>query len=54
MQITKAENLFATRLYDWSFRDLVRELEEGCPLLCTIGLNNRSIAAFVAWMRPFT
>src|SRR6266568_8095103 len=49
MDHRKAQDLFAVRLYDWSFRDFVRELEEGCPLLSTLGLNNRRVAAFVAW-----
>src|SRR6266404_3854008 len=49
MELKQAENTFAVRLYEWSFRDFVRELEEGCPLLSTLGLNNRYVAAFVSW-----
>lgn len=39
----------AVRIYEWSRRDLFRELQEGCPLLSSLGLNNRFIAAFVKW-----
>jgi hypothetical protein len=49
MDLTTAQNNFAIRLYEWSQRDFIRELEEGCPLLSTLGLNNRDMAAFVAW-----
>src|SRR5689334_4287196 len=37
------------RLYEWSQKDFLRELEEGCPLLSRIGLNDRRVAAFVIW-----
>lgn len=49
MDLATAQNIFAVRLYEWSQRDFYRELEEGCPLLSTLGLNERSMAAFVAW-----
>lgn len=49
MDLTTAQNIFAVRLYEWSQLDFIRELEEGCPLLSTLGLNNRSMAAFVLW-----
>jgi hypothetical protein len=49
MELPTAQNTFAVRLYDWSQRDLTRELQEGCPLMSTLGLNNRPVAAFVAW-----
>ncbi len=49
MDLTTAQNRFAMRLYDWSQRDFIRELQEGCPLLSLLGLNNRYVAAFVAW-----
>jgi hypothetical protein len=49
MVLEQAMNAFAVRLYEWSLRDFIRELEEGCPLMSTLGLNNRSVAAFVAW-----
>lgn len=49
MELTEAQNIFAIRLYEWSQRDFIRELEEGCPLVSTLGLNNRDMAAFVAW-----
>jgi len=49
MDLTTAQNRFAVRLYEWSQRDFIRELEEGCPLLSLLGLNNRTMAAFVAW-----
>jgi hypothetical protein len=49
VDLSKAQNVFSVRLYDWSRNDFLRELEEGCPLLRTVGLNNRFIAGFVAW-----
>jgi hypothetical protein len=49
MHLQTAQNVFAIRLYKWSQRDFLRELEEGCPLLSSIGLNDRRVAAFVMW-----
>jgi len=49
MDLATAQNRFAIRLYEWSQRDFIRELQEGCPLLSLLGLNNRRMAAFVAW-----
>jgi hypothetical protein len=49
MDLETAQNTFAVRLYEWSQRDFVRELEEGCPLVSTLGLNERRMAAFVQW-----
>lgn len=49
MDLTTAQNRFAVRLYEWSQRDFIRELQEGCPLVSLLGLNNRRMAAFVTW-----
>src|SRR4051812_5000013 len=49
MDLETAQNTFAVRLYEWSQRDFVRELEEGCPLISSLGLNQRWMAAFVEW-----
>jgi hypothetical protein len=49
MDLASAKNVFAVRLYEWSQRDFLRELEEGCPLLSSMGLNDRGAAAFVMW-----
>jgi hypothetical protein len=49
MDLATAQDTFAVRLYEWSRRDFLRELQEGCPLMSTLGLNNRHVAAFVAW-----
>jgi hypothetical protein len=49
MDLQTARNIFAVRLLDWSRRDFLRELKEGCPLLSSMGLNDRRIAAFVMW-----
>lgn len=49
MELQAAQNIVAVRLYEWSRRDFLRELEEGCPLLSAIGLNDRRLAAFVLW-----
>jgi hypothetical protein len=49
MDLIRAQNTFAVRLYEWSQRDFIRELEEGCPLMSLLGLNNRTVASFVAW-----
>lgn len=51
MNLTEAQNLFSVRLYEWSQRDFLREINEGCPLLSLVGLNNRYVAAFVAWVK---
>ncbi len=49
MNVTEAQNTFAVRLYEWALRDFLRELEEGCPVMSRVGLNNRVVTAFVAW-----
>ena len=54
MDLISAQNIFARRLYDWSLRDLMREMEEGCPLMSSVGLNNYSVAAFVSWADSMT
>jgi hypothetical protein len=51
MQLSAAQDAFAVRLYDWSARDLTREMDEDFPLLSSVGLNNYTIAAFVSWVR---
>ncbi len=51
MDLTTAQNTFALRLYDWAQRDFLREINEGCPLLSSVGLNNRYVAAFVTWVK---
>lgn len=51
MDLINAQNTFARRLYDWSLSDFRREINEGFPLLSSVGLNNRSVAAFVDWIR---
>jgi hypothetical protein len=54
VELVTAQNIFAVRLYEWSRLDFIHELEEGCPLLSSIGLNDRSIAAFVMWNETLT
>ena len=54
MNLTEAQNTFALRLYEWSQRDFIRELRTGCPLLSLVGLNNRRIAALVAWSQTLS
>jgi hypothetical protein len=49
MDLTTAQNRFAVRIYEWSQKDFIRELQEGCPLLSSLGLNNRTMAAFAVW-----
>lgn len=51
MDLTTARNTFALRLYDWSLNDFRREIDQGCPLLSSVGLNNRHVTAFVAWVK---
>jgi hypothetical protein len=55
MDLATAQNTFAIRLYDWSLLDFSREINDGCPLLSSVGLNNRHVAAVVAWLNevPF-
>ncbi len=49
MDLKEAQNAFAVRLYEWSFRDFRRKMASGCPLLSMVGLNNHRVAAFVTW-----
>src|SRR5437016_4550262 len=51
MRLTEAQDRFAVRLYDWSLRDFMREMDEDFPLLSLVGLNNYTVAAFVSWVR---
>jgi hypothetical protein len=51
MTLNEAQNQFALRLYDWSLKDFIRELDQGCPLLSLTGLNHRWIASFVGYAR---
>lgn len=51
MTLVEATNQFALRLYQWSLKDFVRELDEGCPLLSMVGLHGRFITAFVQWVQ---
>jgi hypothetical protein len=54
MNLAEAMDVFVLRLYDWSLRDFSRELRLDCPLLSSVGLNNRTIAAFVMWANRLT
>ena len=54
MELIEAQNTFAMRLYNWSERDLFRELQEDCPLLSLVGLNNRMVAGFVSWNKTLS
>jgi hypothetical protein len=54
MKLDKATNTLALRLYDWSVRDFIRELESDCPLMSAVGLNNRRVAGFVAWNKTLS
>jgi hypothetical protein len=54
MNLSIAHNILAVRLYDWSLRDLLRELETDCPLLNLIGKHQRRIGGFVAWNRTLS
>ena len=54
MDLKAAEDTFAVRLYEWSLQDCERELVSDCPLLSMVGLNNRSVAGFVAWVRTLS
>jgi len=51
MNLVEAQNAFAVRLYEWSFRDFARELHSDCPLLSMVGLNNRDVTGFVSWVK---
>jgi hypothetical protein len=50
MELAKALDQFAVRLMEWSLQAFIRELDEGCPLLSLVGLNNYSVAGFVSWV----
>lgn len=54
MDLNEAQNTFAIRLYRWSFNDFVREMAAGCPLMSLVGLNNRTVAAFVSWAKTMS
>src|SRR6266478_2676054 len=54
MNLTDALNTFALRLYDWSWRDFLRELEADCPLLRPIGQHQRSIGGLVSWNKSLS
>jgi len=54
MNLTEAQNAFALRLYEWSQKDLFRELETDCPLLTLIGQNNRRIGGLVSWNKTLS
>jgi len=54
MNLNEAQNTFAVRLYEWSLRDFLRELESGCPLMSMVGLNNYHVAGFVAWTKTLS
>ena len=54
MDLKSAEDTFAVRLYEWSLQDCLRELHSDCPLLSMVGLNNRSVAGFVAWVKTLS
>ena len=49
MELTEAINTFAVRLYEWSQRDFLREMEAGCPMLSLIAQNYPSVGGFVSW-----
>ena len=54
MNLKEAQDTFAVRLYRWSLRDFLREINEGCPLLSLVGLNDRLVAAFVSWVKAMS
>jgi hypothetical protein len=54
MNLNDAISTFAVRLYQWSKRDFLRELESDCPLMSLIGLNNRTVAGYVSWNRTLS
>ncbi|HZQ45381.1 MAG TPA: hypothetical protein VFC07_00095 [Verrucomicrobiae bacterium] len=54
MNLLEAQNEFALRLFKWSLRDLLRELEADCPLLSLVCQNNRRIGGFVSWNKILT
>ncbi len=49
MLLKDANNRFAQKLYAWSQRDFLRELEEDCPLLRQIGFHKMRIGGFAKW-----
>src|SRR6266404_4120942 len=51
MDLQRAHNALRLRLYEWATADFLRELRTGCPLLSTLGLHNRRVAAFISWAR---
>jgi hypothetical protein len=54
MELNEAINTLAVRLYEWSVRDFLREMSSDCPLLSTIGHNQRRIGAFISWNKTLT
>src|SRR5258706_11766650 len=54
MDLIEAQNQLALLLYDWSKRDLLREMNEGCPLISLVGLNNRYVLGFASWVRTMS